>query len=823
MAPFSWSRISVLLLIVCSAGQIADASSSHGNGGRPLVRNRENRNLKHHSGGGKEDKSAKASKPSSPSTPSKPSHSKPSSPSKPSSGGGKSGKASATPAPSVISIMEDMSMPTADDLMSLGGSSSPTSSSTDAAVIMKGSKSSKEDVVSASHSSGSKSSKTPSGSSSSNSGSKSGKATAVPEFDLNMSMMSVDTTTMSPTVASKANKPLTEFFIKAPLGTITPSSKSGKLTGGADSTNGKSGKVNSSGTGGKSGKDDGSSTSSTSGSASSSGKASKVPTTSTTSTTPASSPASSTMPTAVTADGVDADTSSPTMPPVDADTSSPTQEAMPSTQETSAPTGEIITRVAPAPVASPTPAGQIAMGGKPSKEKVKDNLKSNPSPTPTTYEPTAGPDDEDSNSATENFVAMEPFALKLFASVPAPRYDEDVVKEVTMKHLTHSFRTQNFVLERMNLMVLEKEGTNARRSLATRNIYELIFGGVLYFDDKSPTPTVDEMNAIVRESFEGDRADYYIDLLQEKGIDVGKVVLDEDIVQPGARSGAPGASSAESGSGDSSAWKTLTVSLCGAVGGIGLLAVGARLYFKKRKAALMSDDMDGMEKGQYIVRLKDEDEIENFPGTNTIAMTDDRSVPSTIGHHEEDDASMSSSSRSTSLDEIEQYDPRISPLEDPGENIPTRYVSVFTVKKDVGGKSLEETDLRALAIAYLSKMLKKFPNTYLLPYDKTSDLQPITNIRNIPDELSELENYVGNARTDESTGKVMFNLRVESDTPVSKMKTNKGSSSKGLAPLPAPKRALSDVAENESKGAEKGKEPASEENEEGKGLEDVSL
>jgi hypothetical protein len=77
-------------------------------------------------------------------------------------------------------------------------------------------------------------------------------------------------------------------------------------------------------------------------------------------------------------------------------------------------------------------------------------------------------------------------------------------------------------------------------------------------------------------------------------------------------------------------------------------------------------------------------------------------------------------------------------------------------------------------------MLKKFPNTFLLPYDKDdSTLAPITSIRGIPDDMEALERYVGNARVDEESGKVMFNLRVESDMPVSQMRSKKGS---GAAP-----------------------------------------
>jgi len=509
---------------------------------------------------------------------------------------------------------------------------------------------------------------------------------------------------------------------------------------------------------------------------------------------------------------------------------------------TLAPTGPVILKVAPAPGVAPgvptgqrTPADQIAMGGgnRPSKHhKETDGETQSPTPYPTIFPTTYGDglDENDSENdhhdeESDTFVALEPFALKLFASVPEPRYDEDTVKEVTMKHLTHSFRTKNFIVDRIHLMILEKEDATKRgRNLLKRNIYELIYGGIVYFKRSSFIPTVEEMIEIVNESFTGERADYYIELLKESEIDIGKVVMDEAIVEPDERSGGPSESTRDESSGNST-WRALTVGLCSALGGIGVLAVGTRFYYKKRKAALMNDDMDGMEKGQYIVKLKDEEEIENFPGlpggeAHTIAMTDDRSVPSTIHHSECDEHSSGSSSRTTSLDEIEQYDPRISPLEDPVDDTPTRYISVFTVKKDCGGKTLDEVDLRALAIAYLSKMLKKFPNTYLLPYEKSSDLQPITNIRNIPDDMSELENYVGNARVDENTGKILFNLRVESDTPVSKMKTGRTSSKKNLAPLPTPKRALSDVAEASTKGEESSVAKTSDDND---GMQDVSL
>jgi hypothetical protein len=188
-----------------------------------------------------------------------------------------------------------------------------------------------------------------------------------------------------------------------------------------------------------------------------------------------------------------------------------------------------------------------------------------------------------------------------------------------------------------------------------------------------------------------------------------------------------------------------------------------------------------IEEGRFVIKLKDDAEVEEFPGINTVANTevdsstiDDRSVPSAIG----DDVPSLNSTKSLDAIEQETYDPRISPLEEPPAT--TRYVSLFTVKKDVKGKTLDEIDLRALVINYLSKMLKKFPNTFLLPYDKEeSSLPPITSIRGIPDDMEELERYVGNARVDENSGKVMFNLRVESDMPVSQMKSKKGA---GVAP-----------------------------------------
>ncbi|EJK76938.1 hypothetical protein THAOC_01269 [Thalassiosira oceanica] len=159
------------------------------------------------------------------------------------------------------------------------------------------------------------------------------------------------------------------------------------------------------------------------------------------------------------------------------------------------------------------------------------------------------------------------------------------------------------------------------------------------------------------------------------------------------------------------------------------------------------------------IRLKRSDDEVDQP---TVAGSmDQMSVPSTVGR-----GAGRPAASGDSLDEVHSAPSLpsvgdVSPLESPtgsgtspGAPAPaTRYVSVFTVKKDCGGRSLEEVDLRALAIAYLSRMLKKFPNTHLLPYDRRSGLPRIVNIRDIPDGIDELANYVGEARVDQRTGK----------------------------------------------------------------------
>ena len=228
----------------------------------------------------------------------------------------------------------------------------------------------------------------------------------------------------------------------------------------------------------------------------------------------------------------------------------------------------------------------------------------------------------------------------------------------------------------------------------------------------TPTPSMDEIDSIVKASFTSDRLDYYVNLLQEANMDVGSVSF---VIE-----------SADSSNLGGGKVKALSMGLASAFGVLGMLATGVHLY-KRRQGSF---DHNGVETDGFVIKLKDEAQVEEFPGTETVANTendstiDDRSVPSAVG-----DDFPSLSSRSLDAIEQETVDPRISPLEEPESS--TRYVSIFTVKKDVQGKSLKEIDLR------------RFPNTFLLPYDQESPLLPITNIRIIPDSLEELSEYIG--------------------------------------------------------------------------------
>jgi hypothetical protein len=401
----------------------------------------------------------------------------------------------------------------------------------------------------------------------------------------------------------------------------------------------------------------------------------------------------------------------------------------------------------------------------------RTNTDNFPSITPTYY-PTSYINDTNqqlsSNSAVESSIAIHPFALNLQTN---DSINTQTVLTVASEHLIHSFRNYNkeYTISRLKLMILQDPNNSNGRYLEVNKMY---LGGIVY-SQGGVTPTPNDVDVILSESFSGARLDYFVNLLKEAGVHA--------VVSFTLENGS--SSQEETTSGEK--WKTASVGLAGAIGGLALVATGVHVVRRKNLGSVLLREED-IENGRFVIKLKgDDDEVEEFPGMNTVAETltendsstiDDRSVPSAIG--EENEAGVLTCSKSLDAIEQETYDPRISPLEEPPTT--TRYVSLFTVKKDVKGKTMEEIDLRALAINYLSKMLKKFPNTFLLPYDKDdSTLPPITSIRGIPDDMEALERYVGNARVDEESGKVMFNLRVESDMPVSQMRSKKGS---GAAP-----------------------------------------
>jgi len=413
----------------------------------------------------------------------------------------------------------------------------------------------------------------------------------------------------------------------------------------------------------------------------------------------------------------------------------------------------------------------------PPANRIADDDDDDDGNTYPTYSPTGEPDDfkEPLLSAQgEEMVAMEPFGLR-FLKVTSG-YSDETALSVTQGHLTHSFRTQGWDLARMSMMVLEEDRRRDRRVLAEVD-HEIILGGVLYFSKGVDVPTVEDMESIIKASFENERLDYYIDLLEEEGMYVESVELDTTLQPNGYSEGGAG------GDGGSSSfnWSGLAIGLSCSIVGLIMLVFGSRYGYNKYRLRQLNIDnlvFGDLEKGggyrDYAIQLKKtNDEMEEGTAAETALDSKDQlSVPSLVQaaedmFHSTPGGSNSYSSKSSG----------VSPLESPRGTSSTRYISVFTVKKDCGGKPLNQVDLRALAIAYLSRMLKKFPNTHLLPYDKTSTLPAIKNIRTLPDDLEELQQYVGNARVDDKTGKVLFNLRVESDEPVSKMKSSSGSTS----------------------------------------------
>jgi len=414
-----------------------------------------------------------------------------------------------------------------------------------------------------------------------------------------------------------------------------------------------------------------------------------------------------------------------------------------------------------------------------------------------TYSPTGNDDTVPLVRSSEggNTIAIEPFGLKLVANSAEAKYDEEMVTLVTEEHLIHSFRTQGYVVEGLKLMVLERE----RRLFSEHNpmatdpislryleqypVHELIYGGVLHFaTDAEKKPSKEDMEIIIQKSFSGERSTYYVELLQEKGIEVDKADLDMKLVPVSKASG---------GDAEGFNWAGLTIGLSSVLAGIGMLGLGSRYMYKRRQLSI--DDLD-LGKENYTIRLQyTNDEFDRYPATaaETVSSRDQLSVPSLI-QGIEDEVNFQTTPGGTNSYSIgknkgkgskegssERKIGQISPLESPmvaSDNTSRasfpRYLSVFTVKKDCGGKTLDQINLRDLVIAYLSRMMKKLPNTHLLPYDKKSTLPAIINIRSIPDDIAELQHYVGNAHVDDKTGKVMFNLRVEGDQPVSKMKSN---------------------------------------------------
>lgn len=353
---------------------------------------------------------------------------------------------------------------------------------------------------------------------------------------------------------------------------------------------------------------------------------------------------------------------------------------------------------------------------------------------------------EQTASVEETFTAMDPFGLRFLSSKQQPSFDLDSVTKVTTEHLLHSFRAKGWDADRLQLMLLDDE--DRRRSLRRLDsfpVHELVFGGILYFKTTSEMPSKEVENALVEDSFSGDRLSYFVNLLNEEGVDVASA------------SWGHLATSSEPSTGGIGGNKIAIIlgSVLGSIGVFVAVVLLVRLYNKRSRRIQVAKGPNSL-----VFRIKDE--VENMEDY-------DRRDASTIPTSIEDNVGASRYSYYSKQPRIP--DP-VSPLDIPDDTVSTstRYVSVFTVKKDCGGRTLEQVDLRSLAVAYLSRLFKKVPDTNLLPYDKESTLPVIKSIRNIPDDVREVLEYVGNPRIDENTGKVLFNLRCESDVPMSKMK-----------------------------------------------------
>lgn len=423
------------------------------------------------------------------------------------------------------------------------------------------------------------------------------------------------------------------------------------------------------------------------------------------------------------------------------------------------------------PLLTLSPTLSLVIASKPPVAAFKAIEAVDGSPEMPTYRPT-GFIEALLSSEGGNVIALEPFGLRLLTESTDSVYDEDTVTRITEEHLIHSFRTQGYDVEGLKLMILEP---NDRRILLVagasvrqlEQAYELIYGGVLHFPTGvTDLPSEKDATNTVQDSFTGERSTYYVQLLHESGVEVSKASLDMNLVP------------------DASSFKfNFAIGLTASLVGILLVFGVMRVMYKRRQLSI--DDLylaKGTSENMTIRLQYTNDEIDGYPATVAETMMTSRdqlSVPRLIKGIE-DEINFITTPGEKSKGKVKSKNVGdVSPLESPkgtsdnaSQSSSPRYISVFTVKKDCGGKTLDQINLRELVIAYLSRMMKKLPNTHLLPYDKKSPLPTIINIRNIPDEIVDLQHYVGNPHVDDKTGKVMFNLRVEGDEPVSKMKNN---------------------------------------------------
>lgn len=424
--------------------------------------------------------------------------------------------------------------------------------------------------------------------------------------------------------------------------------------------------------------------------------------------------------------------------------SGPDTEVLPDTVETTTTTTTTVA-TEPATEAAATTPQAVQRAPEVPQKRIEDSSPDEPDEQESpTYSPTFM-HVEQTSSVEETFTAMDPFGLRFLTSKQQPSFNLDTVTTVTTEHLLHSFRTKGWDADRLELMLLDDEDRRrGLRKLDSFPVHELVFGGILYFKATTEMPTKEEENALVEESFSGSRMRYFVNLLKEEGVDVYS-----------ASWGHLATSSESTGESGNNKLAIILGSVFGSIALVIAVALLVRVYNKRARRVQHGDRPSNL-----VFRIKEE--VESMMDSHDDPAS---TLPSSI------EANEAASRYSYYSKQRLMVDP-ISPLDIPDDthSTSTRYVSVFTVKKDCGGKTLDQVDLRSLAVAYLSRLFKKVPDTSLLPYDKESQLPAIHSIRNIPDDMQELLEYVGNPRIDENTGKVMFNLRCESDVPMSKMK-----------------------------------------------------